>query len=68
MIPQSKIYLKGEREPITCSEKAALSVQKLFFNNYTPSSRPITIGRYCFTKDASRVSGSRKTGTKPPIK
>ena len=54
MILQSKIYLKGEREPIQCSEKAALSVQKLFLDNYTPASRPITIGRYSFTKDAIR--------------
>jgi hypothetical protein len=54
MILQSKIYLKGEREPIHCSEKAALSVQKLFLDNYTPLSRPITIGRYSFTKDAIR--------------
>jgi len=54
MILQSKIYLKGEREPIHCSEKAALSVQKLFLDTYTPSSRPITIGRYSLTKDAIR--------------
>ena len=54
MILQSKIYLKGDREPVHCSEKAALSVQKLFLDNYTPASRPITIGRYSFTKDAIR--------------
>ena len=54
MILQYKIYLKGERDPIVCSEKAALTVQKLFTDEHVLMSKPITVSRFTFTKDAIR--------------
>lgn len=54
MFLKSKIYLKGERDPLICSERSALGVQQIFMDAYAPMSKQITVGRHTFTKDAIR--------------
>lgn len=48
---ESKIYLKGQREPLLASESQAKKVQELFIDNNVSGMQTIAVGRSAFLKE-----------------
>lgn len=57
---RSKVFIKGDREGITCSEKTAKEIEFVLKSIYSASDTPLTIKGQTFTKSEIRKIEVRK--------
>lgn len=74
MIPRSKIYLKGIREPLILHKEKAIKVESAFLDTSVPSNQPFSSDGKSFLKDMikgieiiSDVSDDIENGINPPF-